>query len=794
MPARFPARLPEPADRPALHGRCQFAGRRNAPAMRAGRFGSIVAFAAFSAVPALAQAPAPSPGPPAAQPTPSADGSETDKSGSATTPAPGTTPTLQKEVVSSGKLTDTEERRYSTAAKMVFGREELDRYGDSNVADVLKRLPGITISGPPGGRGDIRMRGLGRGYTQILLNGEPMPRGFSLDTLTPDQVERIEVMRAPVAENTARSIAGTINIVLREELKRRENEVRPSIGHTQGHWQPSIMFQRNDTFDNFNYGITASASRSESDREWSTDTTAVDATTGAPLLVQHQRDETRGTTDNINANARLVWKLAGGDTFALTPFLMSTRSKSTTDSTLEQPLGATPAPYATAHIQSSSEIDIGRMFGNWRLRLAEGARLELRVNAGTSKSGVETNTRQLQANGDVAHLLRNATSIRDSGFSIGGKYSRPIAQSHQFGAGWDLEASRRDERASDSLDGVDPLERYGDIEAATRRAALYVQDEWNITPLWAMYGGLRWETIRTSSSSDIESVKNSSSVTSPLFHTVWKFDPESKDQLRFAVTRTYRTPTLSNLVAVPTLSPNYPVSGPNTPTNADTVGNPDLKPELAWGVDLAIEHYFEAGGLLSASVFRRDIDDLIRNVTALERVPWSPSPRWVSRPQNVGHATSQGVELEAKFRLDEFIEDAPKVNLRANYSRFWSEVDDVPGPNNRLDEQPPWTANFGVDYRLPSQPLTLGGNLNLTPSFVVRQAVGQQYIQGRKRAADVYALWRFDASTQLRLSAANLFAADYEVTAREVFDSTDQSATRTIKTYRYYAARLEIKF
>ena len=82
---------------------------------------------------------------------------------------------------------------------MVFGREELDRYGDSSVGDVLKRLPGVTMSGTPGRGGDIRMRGLGNGYTMILLNGEPAPRGFSLDSIPPEQVERIEVMRAPVA-------------------------------------------------------------------------------------------------------------------------------------------------------------------------------------------------------------------------------------------------------------------------------------------------------------------------------------------------------------------------------------------------------------------------------------------------------------------------------------------------------------------------------------------------------------------------------------------------------------------
>ena len=73
-----------------------------------------------------------------------------------------------------------EERRQSTAAKIVIGREELDKQGDATLGEVLKRLPGVTIQGAPGRGGAIRMRGLGGGYTQILLDGQRVPPGFSI--------------------------------------------------------------------------------------------------------------------------------------------------------------------------------------------------------------------------------------------------------------------------------------------------------------------------------------------------------------------------------------------------------------------------------------------------------------------------------------------------------------------------------------------------------------------------------------------------------------------------------------
>ena len=77
----------------------------------------------------------------------------------------------------------------------------------------------------------------------------------------------------------------------------------------------------------------------------------------------------------------------------------------------------------------------------------------------------------------------------------------------------------------------------------------------------------------------------------PLLHAVWKPDPASRDQVRMSLTRSYKSPTLQNLVARPSLSSRYPASGANTATSPDRAGNPDLRPELATGLDIAFERY-----------------------------------------------------------------------------------------------------------------------------------------------------------------------------------------------------------
>ena len=56
---------------------------------------------------------------------------------------------------------------------VVIGREDIEKTNDLTLGDFLRRQPGISFTGPAGNIKDIRMRGLDKGYTQILVDGEP---------------------------------------------------------------------------------------------------------------------------------------------------------------------------------------------------------------------------------------------------------------------------------------------------------------------------------------------------------------------------------------------------------------------------------------------------------------------------------------------------------------------------------------------------------------------------------------------------------------------------------------------
>jgi iron complex outermembrane receptor protein len=732
-----------------------------------------------------------------------------------TAPAPATaasaaTPqTLNRVEVTGGRAGETEQRRQSPAAKIIVGRDEIERYGDSTLGEVLKRLPGVTMQGAPGRGGGIRMRGLGGGYTQILLDGERVPPGFSLDSLTPEQVERIEILRAPTAETGARAIAGTINIITREGFRKRLNDLRAGFGLESGHINPGLSWTRNEALGDWTLNVSLSAFQQRHDSESVTHTTDTDPADGSVDFDQTEHALSHERRGGIHLSSRLQWRGQGGEVLTLSPFLIHSQGGSRRASQLQQTVpdpAITPPMYEHSATDSDSRFTLLRMNAQWNHRLADGARLEWRAGAGRAQSANRSLRQEFAAgDGEAQRSLDDDASVRDDSASASLKWLRQLDNEHSLVAGAEAEGTQRDETHSTTettpANGTRPLlGAFGDnFRAGTTRLAMYGQDEWNIGPQWAAHAGLRWEGIATRSDGvDGTTTRNRSSVWAPIAHAVWKPDPKGRDQVRLSLTRSYRSPTLANLIVRPSVSSRYPVDGPAQPpdgatnrqTSPDRVGNAELRPELATGIDMAVERYLPGGGLLSANVFHRQIRDLIRNLTTLEMPSWGGgSPRWVSRPQNIGDAITQGIELEAKFRASDLWADAPAVDLRANASLFRSRVKSVPGPDNRLDQQPDSTANLGADYKLRGTPLTVGGNLNWNPSYNTRLGEDQFAYQGRKRVVDAYALWLFQPGLQLRVSASNLAPLDY-LTASTV--DTETAAT-TARSYVNWQVRLEMK-
>jgi iron complex outermembrane receptor protein len=461
---------------------------------------------------------------------------------------------------------------------------------------------------------------------------------------------------------------------------------------------------------------------------------------------------------------------------------------------LTQTLGSDPAPYVTSESAGHTRTALARLMLQGRKRLGDDTRLELRGNVGTFRLSSSSLLDEVDATARPVLEQGTVSTIRDRSWSLAGKLAHTLIEKHSLVTGLEGEGVQRAENTITRVNGTPTLADFdGDLKASTLRLAAYLQDEWDPSPAWSAYAGLRWETIRTHSSSIGAPVSNKGIVLTPLAHAVWRFSAPARDQLRFSLTRSYRPPTLGNLTAIPRLSALYPAPGPNTASSADRAGNPGLRPELARGLDIALEHYLAGGGVMSISAFSRHIQELIRNVTALESVPWASAQRWVSRPQNIGDANTQGIELDAKFRLDELMDGALPFTLRGNLGLYRSRVSGIAGPNNRIDQQPKLSANFGGDYRLRGLPLTLGANLSWVPGYSVQQTELQSQTVDTTRVLDGFALWAINPGTKLRLSLSNVLPRNY-ITSNSVIASGQQQAVLSNgPTYRVVGLRLETK-
>ncbi|MCX2865052.1 TonB-dependent receptor [Paucibacter sp. PLA-PC-4] len=650
-------------------------------------------------------------------------------------------------------------RRHESIAKAIYGREELDRQGDIDVTDVLKRLPGVSMD-----NGAPRLRGLGGGYTQVLINGEPAPPGFSLDSLAPADVERIEVLKGATAEFSG--VAGTINVVLREPPRSLQREWRSSINYRAVQPGGSTALQWGDRVGGLSYVLPLTLSRTAQGSDSLTERSSRSRSGELQSQTMAARDENRSGSAQLAP--RLQWKLGEFDTFNLGAFVQRVESRNEGARSYASLLGTPWATVADAS-QGRSRSEVLRLNGQWQHRLAEGGKIELKSSwHDTEREGLGRYTARGRDGGERVQR-ETLVAFGETRGALGARLNLPVGQAHSLAMGLDHETRRREELRRVWDFGIERLDSATGrpFSADIERSALFLQDEWVIGPQWSLLPGLRLERLRTRSSDGSHEIDNRTQVSAPTLHLNFRFDPKGRDQIRASLTRSFKPPDLALLAGRYVLNGNYERDVSNTPIAADRAGNPRLRPELASGLDLAFEHYPAGGGVLSVGVFFRRIDQLIRQRIALEDAP-APDvvnvPRWVSRPVNLGRALSRGLELEIKGAAEHWLptwfERDSGVQLRGAWNVYRSRVEQVEGPDNRLEAQPPWSANLGFDARLGRSGWNVGASLVLQPSYTTRQTDRQQVRRSGLRTLDAFANWRLDRSSQLRIGVVNLLAPD----------------------------------
>jgi vitamin B12 transporter len=166
----------------------------------------------------------------------------------------------------------------SGSAVTVINAIEIERSNPATLSDVLRQVPGLSVTqaGGPGQASSILIRGANAGQTLVLLDGvrinDPSgPSGeFDASMIAPAIIERIEVLRGPQsALYGSDAMGGVVHIITKKGRGAPVASIRTEAGSygtmstigsfagAQGAWSYAFsgMAQRIEGFSNYGYRI-----------------------------------------------------------------------------------------------------------------------------------------------------------------------------------------------------------------------------------------------------------------------------------------------------------------------------------------------------------------------------------------------------------------------------------------------------------------------------------------------------------------------------------------------------------
>lgn len=614
------------------------------------------------------------------------------------------------------------ERKESYLQKIVIGEEEVERFGDVSVGDVLKRLSGISFTGPAGVTKDVRMRGLDKGYTQFMINGEPVSTGtkerqLQVDRLPADMIERIEIIRAPSAEYDAGNIGGLVNIVFKTNVDGL-TRIRGAYGRNGGYGIGDAIAQTSKRIGNADVLLAASYTVGAEDVDEKKAT--YNATTGA--LTSTENKPKPAKKSELLLTPRVTWHF-GSDRLTFDPYI----SKGTEDKVENKvKTGSNLAIVTEREDKEEDKRDqIVRLGGRYDGKVAWG---EWYAKAAYQETKVEKDvfTTVNKYTGAGAY---NGKEIKTEREEVNENYKQagagvvvPLAGWHSIRAGIEWRDGEYDSIKPKTKQTFNALNVPGAVtddsaqrdrfNIAEQKAIAYIQDVIQLAGSHWLTPGVRYERTKRDANGankagvgfQQESVTN---ATNPSLHYRWAIDRNLN--LRSSVSQTLKLPRFDQLN--PTLDTT---TNGLTSATAYAGGNALLKPETALGFELGLEKTFAGNrGMLGLNFYQRQIDDFIENRTNQETV--GGNTRWVKRPYNVGKANIYGMELDWRFPLYE--KRGHVLNVVGNHSEMRGTIERPNGSTIDVKEMPPRVTNIGLDYKHRPTGMFSGFSVNFVPKF-----------------------------------------------------------------------------
>ena len=616
-----------------------------------------------------------------------------------------------------------QDRFFAPGSMVVLDRRDIERLGAFSVADVLKQLPGVVVNTAADGSVEIRMRGMERSATQLLVDGQRQASGrgqLALDQLPPEMVERIEVVRSPSAEFSG-ATGGTINIVLRQATVRRETSIRVTDNAVWGQHRGQVFFSRTGPLtepapatpgqpadDPWAYFIAAASTGVLLGSDGHSRVVGPLASTESESIGRYHRQE-------YSLTPRITGKLARDDQLTLRGFLSRATFGGIVDSTTT--IDGNPPITSATRDRVQQVRTFATLGADWTHRF-EGTKLETTLAANRLREDVDR-AGSVVAGPGIGSASFFGDQRREDVINLKTKLSTTGSPLLRMGG---AEIEHRTLGIDTNSSATGPFT----AEATLDRRILWMQDEWAWGERGTVTAGLRGESIQiTTSGPTLGTVQRHIPVVQPSIHLRRPWDDQW--QWRANLARTTRSPRVWDLVDRTT-----PSSGLNSLVNPDTAGNPALRPETSWALDTGVERRLGADGQAGGNLFVRRVSDAIGPLVT------QVGSRWLEQRSNVGDATVWGLEFDARTNLGML--GLPRDwTLNTNFSLLNSRMTSGPNTGQRIPGQPRYTASLNVAKPIRRTGGLFGGfTLNVNGAADLMTAPGRTGRDAARTTVDVH--------------------------------------------------------
>lgn len=648
-----------------------------------------------------------------------------------------------------GQASNAGVHREFAIGRIIIGRKRIEESGMRKVHELLKREPSVTVSND----GRIGLLNL-PGYTQVLIDGQP-PSGKSPGEIDLVHVERIEIVKSSMAEYGPVGIAGTINIVPRKASRKTSTNVSSGFSSFSGNPGASVALSHNRSTEGSPYRFSLRLSADSSKKPVTSDTLQTRAVSGQAetvAWVSHTRGKT--TDHSLSTSADVTWQRGADSAISVSPDLQWSRSSSS-----HAEFKTWPDRSVTLFSEfSPSSFAIFTLPIKWDINLTPESKLGITLRAAGGRIRDLENRSYFPSTGVQAERSADRRTNLDSEI-FDAVYKVRFADRHDVKTGFKMlrvennlvHQSRAGDQSDAAMDALGTRSR-----TRSREFRIYLQDEWHLNKI-AVNAGVSMQNTAIRVDENLYQGSSRFRLWAPSINVSRPIGTGNSRQLRVSLARTFKAPDSYSLTRRPRIHPMAPCSlsgscGPNSIDTADTTGNVDLRPERSLGLNASYEHGLGSSSQITLEAFMRTIGDKTGAAIALETVPWATTPRYVSRPINLGDARAAGAGVELDLALKDLVADLPKLVLRGSAQFASSHVSDIPGPENRLEKQSPWTLKLGGTYGLKSIPLSLDVDANLKPSTWVRTSRLERASTARRLSVDASAQMSLEGGRRIVIS------------------------------------------